>query len=237
MNRQMLSLIPCRAKIGWVCLLALLCCKVQVATAQTDSLLVTKNFKFKDGLYLSLESFQRNKPDLDWGEVRAQVFSNPQTFLTQVASIEVKDTNIHRPLSITALWGISLDGIPYIQLPPASTDSDLPTFAGLRVRGKLCYFEYEKTERKDVLIQAYNPLNGRPFRQGYVERDVLVAYAKILNFGTGEIVSFAQDKLLEQIEDDSKLHNTVAQLSEEEVAEKLFKCLLIYDDRHPVFIR
>ncbi|MFK7935734.1 MAG: hypothetical protein AB8G22_19630 [Saprospiraceae bacterium] len=235
-----------RSRFGYVrsvkisprlCASAFILLIAQFAFAQSDSLLITKNFKFKDGLYLSAESFQRNEPDLQWQEVRANVFSNPQTFLTQIDNFRLRDTSQYKLLTINEVWGVSLDGIPYLQLANGSTNSELPTFAGLQVRGRLCYFEYEKTEETNVLIQAYNPLNGRPFRSGYVKRTVPVLYQKILNFSTGEIVSFDKANLLDQMEGDSKLYKTVEQLTVNEVDEKLFKCLLIYDDRNPAFIK
>lgn len=217
-----------------LCIFAFSC---TVAFAQGDTILLTKNFKFEDGLYLSFESFQRNQPDLKWEQVRAQVFSNPQTFITQIETIKLKDTTRHKPLFIYDIYGISLDGIPYLQLAKGATDSELPTFAGLQVRGKLCYFEYEKTEETNVKIQAYNPLNGKPFRTGFVKRTIPVLYPKILNFNTGEIVSFDKENLLNQIVEDRQLSKTIKNLTAQEVEEKLFKCLLIYDDRNPAFIK
>lgn len=219
-----------------LCVSAFILCVAHLAFAQADSLLITKNFKFKDGLYLSFASFQRNQPDLQWQEVRADVYSNPQNFLTQINNLHLKDKKVDNGLNIKEVWGVSLDGIPYLQLESGATDSDLPTFAGLQVRGKLCYFEYEKTEETDVKIQAYNPLNGRPFRTGFVKRTVPVLYPRMLNFNTGEIVIFDKKNLLTQIENDAKLYKTIEQLNAEEVEEKLFKCLLIYDDRNPAFI-
>lgn len=205
--------------------------------AQGDTILLTKNFKFSDGIYLSFDAFQRNQPDLKWEQVRAQVFSNPQTFLTQIEAIQLKDSTQYKSLTINDIYGVSLDGIPYLQLRAGATNSQLPTFAGLQVRGKLCYFEYEKTEETDVKIQAYNPLNGKPFRTGFVKRTIPVLYPKILNFNTGVIVPFDRENLLAQIEEDRQLSKTIEQLTAQEVEEKLFKCLLIYDDRNPAFIK
>ena len=215
------------------------CCTLALVlpgAAQNDTTLLTKNFKFTDGIYLTFAAFQRNQPDLQWKEVRAQVFSNPQTFLTQIEDLQLKDTTQHQ-IKLTDVWGISLDGIPYLQLPADAVDGELATFAGLKVRGKLCYFEYERTEETDVKIQAYNPLNGRPFRTGFVKRTLPVLYPRILNFNTGEITPFDKENLLEQIEEDQQLIRTIEQLSPREVADKLFKCLLIYDDRNPAFIK
>ena len=53
---------------------------------------------------------------------------------------------------------------------------------------------------------------------------------------TGKIQPFGRATLQAWIEDDAQLWRTVSELTEAEAAEKLFKCLLIYDDRNQVLV-
>lgn len=212
-----------------------------VLSAQTDSTttLLTKNFKFQDGVYLSLAAFQNNQPDYTWSELKTNLFSNPQTFITQVEYIQLKGDSVTttKALDLETVWGISLDGIPYIRLPKNTLSTDLMSFAGLQVRGKICYFEFDRQEMRDVLMPVYNPLTRQPFRQAYVKREKQIYYQKMMDFKTGEIKTFNTENMLLWIEDDRKLWNAVNSLTEDEAHEKLFKSLLIYDDRQKIYIK
>ena len=57
-----------------------------------------------------------------------------------------------------------------------------------------------------------------------------------MNFETGEVADFTIENFLKWILDDPRLIQSINELSQEEAQEKLFKCLLIYDDRNEVFV-
>ena len=109
-------------------------------------------------------------------------------------------------------------------------------FAGLRVRGRICYYAYDVEETKMIEIAAYNPLTGRPFRKGAVARKEAVTREEMLHFEDGRQSPFHKEAFLDWIADDPQLWRTVAELPEEELKEKLYKCLLIYDDRNPAYV-
>ena len=113
----------------------------------------------------------------------------------------------------------------------------LTSFAGLRVRGKIFYFNYETEFDEKVTIQAINPANGRPFRTGYVDKEKSILIEKMLLWDNGEVKDFSKANFIEWIEKDKALAQSVRELSEKDLKEKLFKSLLIYNDRHPVFIK
>lgn len=203
------------------------------AAAQEDSVQVTKNFQFEDGVYLRFEDFRANRPALSWDEVEAQLATSRQSFLIQVEYIRNKEGG---RLPLDSVWGLCLNGIPYIQLPDTAWDAEARAFAGLRVRGRICYYTYEAEETEQVEMAAYNPLTGRPFRRGAVPRKVSVVRERMLHFEDGRRSPFAREAFLSWIEDDPQLWRTVSELTGEEAPDKLFKCLLIYDDRNPAYV-
>ncbi len=207
------------------------------ALAQKDSLILTKNYQFKDGVYLSFEAFQSNTPDYKWEELRANLVTNPKTFLTQVQYIFIKNEKEDIRLDLNNIWCVSLGGIPYLKLPNDAIQKDLTTFAGLQLRGKICYYSFEDYRMVKIPMHAYNPYTGKPFRSGIVEREKQLKFEKILNFETGEIVDLTVENLKKWIVDDQKLLDTMNSLSYEEVSDKLFKCLLIYVDRNVIRIK
>ena len=196
---------------------------------------VTKNFAFADGVYLSFAEFQENRPSYRWTDLKSSLFTNPQTFLTQIEFLKLKEEG-NRPVPLDSVWGLCLGGIPYVRLPQGAVDKELPTFAVLQVRGKICYFVFSRPELRRIPMSAYNPLTGRPFRSGLVDRWEEVEHPMMLHFQTGEVARLTVDNFLQWIDDDERLQETVRELEAGEAQEKLFKCLLIYDDRNPVFV-
>lgn len=202
------------------------------ANGQTDSVLVTKNFKFQDGVYQAFSDLQRNRPTWGWDSLLVVSATNPQTFLTQVDYIRHKDGT---PMHLDSIWGIVISGIPYVRLPKDATPKALTAFAGLRLRGIICYYTYEDIEQRTVEVKAYNPVTGVPFRKATLKKQQTVEHQYMLHFLTGETVEFNRENVVAWISNDERLTEAVAALPEEELEEKLFKGLLIYVDRYPVY--
>ncbi len=184
---------------------------------------------------MSLMELQKNTPKHSMDQVRANMFINPQTYLAKVErlTVEIESVGI---LNLDEVFGIVVEGIPYIQLEKDSISKDLVQFNGMKVRGEICYFEYEKEHQKKIKITAYNPLTGTPFRTGYVTRKEQIPQKKMMHFGSGEVEDFNRGNFLEWITDDAILSRAVRELTEDEVEGKLFKALLIYDDRKKWYI-
>jgi len=206
-------------------------------SAQEDSLILTKNYHFKDGVYLSFEAFQSNTPDYKWSELKSNLVTNPQTFITQIQYVYIRTEEKETPLDLDEIWCVSLAGIPYLRLQEGDTKKYLTTFAGLQLRGKICYYSFEDYRLVQIHMHAYNPYTGIPFRSGIIERKKNLKFEKILNFETGEIADLTVENIKKWITDDQKLLDTMNELSVEEAEEKLFKCLLIYDDRNVIRIK
>lgn len=216
--------------------LAIVLFMTAVATrAQSDSLMLTKNFQFKDGVYLSLDALHRNTPDFTWEDVEAVLTTSARAFVAKVALLKVKSGT---PIALHSVLAIALEGVPYLRVADetVSKHEQAVVFAGLKVRGKIAYFAYERDTTELVEISAYNPLTKKPFRKGNVPVKSSLTIEKIFYFPNGRVADFTREKLLEWISDDKQLWNTVNELGPEPDREKLFKCLLIYDDRNPFYI-
>jgi len=204
--------------------------------AQSDSVLLTKNFKFKDGVFLNYEDFKNNTPTYKWEELETGIFSNPKTFLTQIYFMKLKRGQSKEILDLDKVWGISLDGIPYIQMDKEELRKENAVFSALRVRGQICYLEYEVDVKRMIPMSVYNPLTGKPFRTMNVERNVPVKFKKMMHFDSGEIEDFTVSNFKHWIKADEKLYKTVSEMNEIEAKDKLFKCLLIFVDRNEKMI-
>ncbi len=203
--------------------------------AQENPAALTRNFHFADGAYLRFEELQSNRPALPADSFELHFFTNPQTYLTQVEAIFEKSTGDF--VDPAMAWAVVVGGVPYLRLPSGEVSRELPTFAALRLKGKICYFAYPDWRVKKVPVAAYNPLNGRPFRKGVVEREEEVLIEKMLHFETGEVADFTVENFRRWIGDDLQLVASIADLTAAEADEKLWKCLLIYVDRNAVFLK
>ena len=143
----------------------------------------------------------------------------------------------YRNVDLESIWGICLDGIPYIRLSREELKKENVVFAGMKLRGKICYYEYEEFVIEKKEMSAYNPVTGYPFRTKDVDVKVKLIHQNMLHFETGETAVFSKENFKEWIKDDKRLYETVSELSTQEVEDKLFKCLLIYDDRNLVKVR
>ena len=79
------------------------------ATAQ-DKTLITKNFKFNDGIYYKYTHFQQNKPDISWGDVETNLVTSKFSLQTQIEFMRLKKTQ--QIMRLDSIWGIVVDGIP-----------------------------------------------------------------------------------------------------------------------------
>ena len=111
-----------------------------------DTLLLTKNFRFADGVYFNMAQLRSNRPAYALDALQVQYFTNPQTSLTQVDAVFFKKN--HQPLQLDSVWAISLDGVPSVRVPRDEINRSLPNFAALKLRGKICYFTYPTTAKK-----------------------------------------------------------------------------------------
>jgi hypothetical protein len=196
---------------------------------------ISKNFKFQNGVYHTYADWQRNRPTLLWDSLETNLAVNPISLLMQVEYIRRKKTQQLVPLD--SIWGVVVDGIPYIRLARGEVPKSATCFAGLILRGRISYFSYETILRLQVPITAYIPQTGQAYATKKVSKEETVLRERLLNYETGELYDMSLTNVKRLITNDKELLTTVNDLKPNEVKEKLFKCLLIYNDRNPVFIK
>ena len=201
--------------------------------SQQEAEIVTKNYKFNDGVYFSFSDFKENQPVLRWEEVQGNLFSNPEAFTVKAETLKQKTLGPSAENLLDSIWGFSIGGIPYIKIEKKKEDL-LTLFSGMRVRGQLSYFSYEIREERDISFSAINPYTAKPFRRTVEKRNLKFKKEKILLFSTGEIMDYSYENMEILMKSDPTLLRALYQIEDYELEEKMFKCLLIYNDRHVV---
>jgi hypothetical protein len=196
-----------------ILIIALIIASILRGVSQTRDKLITKNFKFENGIYAV----------------------NPVTFLMQMEALRFKKTGKTAP--IDSIWGVVVDGIPYVRLPRNEIAKPTTCFAGFILRGGICYFQYETSVQTQVPITAYIPETGTAYMTKKVSNKTPIIKEKLMDYKTGQIVDLTLNNFKQLITGDKDLLVTVNELKPNEIKEKLFKCILIYNDRNPVFLK
>lgn len=189
------------------------------------------DFRFPEGVYLSHASLLANEPDLQWEAIDGEMVQLPEDYRVQIADYGYKDVRINADI---IPYAISLDGIPYLFVKE-NEDRGFHEFAGLRVQGALSVIRYDTTVTTRRLMKAFNPANGQPFRQAYVEREKTIPLNKILHLRSGALVPFDRPTLIRLCADDEELVKALKATDPKDEA-MLLRALKLYDDRHLVHL-
>lgn len=196
-------------------------------SAQADSARFDADFRFVEGIYFSHASLLANQPDLGWEAIDGEMVQLPEDFKVQIADYGYKDVRINQDI---IPYAISLDGKPYFFVRH-DQQRQFHEFTGLRVHGLLSTLQYDTTIQTRQLMKAYNPANGLPFRQAWVEREKTLRLYRILHLRSGARLPFTKDNIMELCADDEDL--TKALMKQEKAEETLLlRAVRLYDDRH-----
>ena len=184
---------------------------------------------FPDGLYFTYANFIAGEPDLKWDEISGEMVQLPEDFRLQVADFRLKGSD-----TAPTIYAVCLDGFPYLFVKE-DQQLNYHEFAGLRLNGRYRYYEYTGKVKTDNVMYAYNPANGRPFRQGRVQREKNVLHQFVLDLATGKTRVFDRPGVSEIVETDSDLLRAVTILKPEdrELGLKLLQAIRIYNQRYP----
>lgn len=186
-------------------------------------------YRFPEGVYLSHASLLANEPDLEWEAIDGEMVQLPEDYRVQIANYGYKDVRINAEI---IPYAISLDGVPYLFVKK-NVKRGYHEFAGLRVQGALSTVRYDTTIATRRLMKAYNPANGQPFRQAYVEREKTVSLNRILHLRSGALLPFDKPTLIRLCEEDEELV-TALKATDPKDGAMLLRALKLYDDRHPL---
>lgn len=187
------------------------------------------DYRFAEGVYLSHAALLANEPDLEWEAIDGEMVQLPEDFRVQIADYGYKDVRLDPGI---LPYAISLDGEPYFFVRH-NRDRNYYEFAGLRIQGSISTLRYDTTVTTRHLMKAYNPANGRAFREAYVQRDHVRSLSKILHLRSGALLPLDRKHLIQVCADDTDLVSALRQLKEDD-PELLRRAVKLYADRHPL---
>ncbi len=209
-------------------LLLLFVCTLGFLLGQSES---QPAFRLVDGLYSSHQELLAGTPSLDWELVGGEMVQLPDDYRLQIAGIHHKGGGL-----LPDIYAVVLDSFPY-RLVREDTQLHYHEFAGLRLAGRYRYYSYEQYEEVSSRMYAYNPANGRPFRQGIVSRKKLVHKQYVMDMATGKNSDFSQAGIADLVSSDLDLVEAIRSIDPEDQAleDKLLQALRVYNKRYPIF--
>ena len=218
----------------WIIFLCLLIFPL-LLNGQSRTVPLNNSFKFRDGIYLDYEQFRQNEPAFFWEDIVGDMVST-QSGSMRIASLILGDAEEGEVIPLDKVWGFSRNGSPFIQIPRDSGDlRQFGSFVALRLVGKICLFNYEKEMEYKVSVKAYNPLNGRPFREGKVTQTEMITVEKLLYFPSGEIAPLNRASLVNWMKDDPDLLQAYLDKERGQVQINAYEWLEEYNERNRVY--
>lgn len=181
-----------------------------------------RGFSFQEGFYASFSDWQANKP----------------TSTRAVRASENRERNVLFIDADSAFlarhWGVVWQGAPYIRVRSQKPGQSPFFFVKIHVLGRICYYHYDDYEEKALVMPIYDPFSGRLLASKRITNLEKKHYEWMLHAETGVHKAFSKANLTEWVKDDVRLARTLSELKPKEQEEKLFKVLLIYNDRNPI---
>jgi hypothetical protein len=193
---------------------------------------LTNNYSFKNGIYLRFEDFKKDASS------KNNFIDSLQYDLNAEENILILSANSQKLLDSLIpdkIWGLCINQIPYIRTEDQQEGRFY--FVKLHVLGKISYYYYKAFREKEVIMYVHNPYTGERIGKKNISNRNLEFIQKILHFDSGEITDFNFDNFLNWSKDDLGLYKSLSEIKSEEREAKLFKSLLIYNDRNPVYIK
>ncbi|WP_116124474.1 hypothetical protein [Lewinella sp. IMCC34183] len=209
----------------WILLLLLLPCLLPAQSPEAYG----PDYRFRDGVYLTHEALLANQPDVEWSEIAGEMVQLSEDHRVQIDGYGYKSGNDRG-----TPYAIALDGLPYLFVQ-VDGRRGFSEFAGLLRPGRYPTVAYDTTVNLRRLMKAYNPANGKPFREGYVERQRRERITRILDMDTGTLRPLDRATVLLLVRDERDLRSALEQ-TPDATTDKLLRALEIYNSRHPLLL-
>jgi hypothetical protein len=190
--------------------------------AQKDSIPYSRDFEFKEGIYLTIDQFKGNIP-IPESAIISTIPKTELNFLTLVLenkTVRYKDAKgAEQEVASATVWGYCRNRSVYLNFNKA--------FNRLNVIGRLCHFTAE------VMVRAaYDPLYyNRGMNSSYNELRQFVLSTQ--NNTVREFTSEAMENLLQ---DDPELYAEFMKLKKRAKSDSIFIYLRKYNDKHPLYL-
>ncbi len=196
----------------------MVCCN-----AQTDTVAYSRDYEFKEGVFLTLENFKKNTP-ISKSAIVSVLPKDQIDFLTQVLeqkTITYKDAaGVEQKLETKTIWGFCQNRTILINF-----NGD---FNRINVIGNLSLFSA-------VVVQT--PLRNDPVGDMYgIQPNYTELRQFVLDTKNNKVFDFNAKNIEELLKDDVELHAQFVKLKKRKKADSIFIYLRKYNEKHPLYL-
>lgn len=194
---------------------------------------ISNTTAFADGIYSQFSDFQMNKPSHSLRYLSSFNYETDRENNKLILAQATIDRFRQQGIALDSAWGLCINQTPYVRV---SVDSAKMAFIRLYVVGKLCYFYYRETQNEEVVMGIYNPVTQKKMAERPITNKKRVTTQKMFKLTDGIIRPYSEVNLGEAMRDDEKLYKTWLETAKPIKEEALFKMLLIYNERNPMYL-
>lgn len=196
---------------------------------------LTPSFKFKDGVYTSHKELLRNQPAFKLYDIPRFAFRLDEKenlfFLSDTALVGIKNSPIK---ALENIYTITLKGVPYLKMKTIDqAKNEQIYFVRFYLQGNISYFYYPKLVNQAVEMVVYSPINGQPIAKKKIMNTIQTYAEYIMQFEEGKVQPMTATLLRAWLNKDTGLSKSILNMTDEELKEKAFKLLKIYNERNP----
>lgn len=194
-----------------------------ISTAQTNTFAYSRNYEFKEGLFLTFEQFKKNTPIPKFAIV-SLLPKDQIDFLTQVTEqkiITYKDTaGAEQKIEANTIWGFYQNRTVFINFNNG--------FNRLNVIGTLSLFSS---------IVAQTPLRNEPIGDMYAIEPTFEELRQfVYDTQTNKVFDFNVKNMEILLKNDAELYGQFMKLKKRKKADSIFIYLRKYNEKHPLYL-
>lgn len=193
----------------------------------------TPEFKFKDGVFLSIEDVKKNNPIIK-ARIISDLDDNDYTFFEKLLSedhfVVLDGMGIRKEIKSESIWGFSQNGVLFIYWNEE--------FNRIPVFGTISHFIADKTYIQDHNRYShnyyYNPYDPYYPRGYQTTKTELRQY--LLDMETGEVMDYTYKNIEIILMRDPQLYEEFIKLKKKQRKKLKFLFLRKYDEKHPFYV-
>lgn len=217
-------------------------CVLTCSILKAQELELNSATEFKDGIYLSYNDFKTNTPSVSLNDIHYEIVEQKNK-TSQSVTTKRFSSSITIAITIDSLWGICIEGRPYIATGGTNKgdfvfqddglseikkkNQKVYSFSKFVFTGHLCYFF--TTNYKSSGISFTTLLY--PDKTAKMKSDQY-----LLKVSTGELTSFNSSNLLKLISNDIDLYLKYKKMSKNQKKKEIFNVFREYNSRNPIFL-
>lgn len=193
--------------------------------AQQKAVQYTKDFEFRNGLYISFLDFRNNNPVIA-SKIISDYNKSSREFFDKVLSKNTftytDSTGKEQTLKTDDIWGYCSNGIIYIS---HGTD-----FNRVTIIGSICHF----VATVPMKIGVSDPFNyNDPFYNP--PQYTYVSEQFVLDYESGKVLEFNVSNMEALLSRDEALYKEFSALKKKQKRDSIFLYLRKYNEKHPIF--